>query len=393
MLQLFCCSDATTTIAELPLLTFEDTLFIESNVDQEVQVRLSLSAPSLETVVIDYETLAGTALPDKDYIALQNKRATFEAGKTEVFITLELSGDQGVESDEEFYLYFPFADNAIIEEDNMKISILNDDVDNSTAGRLVIPETGYETPLTYEGMSLIWQDEFDQSAINTDNWAFQNGDGCPSLCGWGNAELQYYTEDNAYLVENDYLVIEAIKEQRSGSGYTSAKLISQGKQQFKYGRIDIRANLPYGQGLWPALWMLGANHPEVGWPQCGEIDIMELIGGNASGRDNTIHGTVHWQDNGFKADYGTSSKLSEGIYNDEFHVFSIEWDETQIKWLRDDVVFNTIDITSAYLSEFNQPFWFIFNIAVGGSWPGSPNISTVFPQYMLVDYIRIFQSN
>jgi hypothetical protein len=96
MLQLFCCSDATTSIVELPLLTFEDTLFIESNVDQEVQVRLSLSAPSLETVVIDYETLAGTALPDKDYIALQNKRATFEAGKTEVFITLELSGDQGV---------------------------------------------------------------------------------------------------------------------------------------------------------------------------------------------------------------------------------------------------------------------------------------------------------
>jgi TonB-dependent SusC/RagA subfamily outer membrane receptor len=100
-----------------------------------------------------------------------------------------------------------------------------------------------------------------------------------------------------------------------------------------------------------------------------------------------------WQDNGFKADYGTSSKLSEGIYNDEFHVFSIEWDATQIKWLRDDIVFNAIDITSAYLSEFNQPFWFIFNIAVGGSWPGSPNISTVFPQYMLVDYIRVFQSN
>ena len=167
MLQLFCCSDATTPIVELPFLTFEDTLFIESNVDQEVQVRLSLSAPSLETIIIDYETLPGTALQDKDYIAQQNKRVTFEVGEIEVFVTLELSGDQGVESDEEFYLYFPFADNAIIEEDTMKIRILNDDVDNSTAGRLVIPETGYETPLTYEGMSLIWQDEFDQSAINT----------------------------------------------------------------------------------------------------------------------------------------------------------------------------------------------------------------------------------
>ena len=268
-----------------------------------------------------------------------------------------------------------------------------DDVDNSNTGRPTIPETGYKTPITYEGMTLVWQDEFDQSTINIDNWTFQNGDGCPSLCGWGNAELQYYTEDNAYMLEDEYLVIEAKKEQLGGKGYTSSKLISKGKKAFKYGRIDIRANLPYGQGLWPSFWMLGSNHAEVGWPQCGEIDIMELVGGDPSGRDNTIHGTAHWQDNGFKADYGASSKLSGGIYNDEFHVFSIEWDETQIKWLRDDVVFNTMDITPAYLSEFNQPFWFILNIAVGGNWPGSPNMSTVFPQYMLVDYIRVFQSN
>ena len=393
MLQLFCCSDITTSIVNLSALTFDDTLFIESNIDQEVQVRLSLNKPSLETVVIDYETLSGTAMPDKDYITLQNKRVTFEIGETEQFIALEILGDQGIESDEEFYLYFPYADNAMIVQDTMKISILNDDVDNSTAGILVIPEKGYETPLTYEGMSLVWQDEFDQTAINADNWTFQNGDGCPSLCGWGNAELQYYTEDNAYIVANNYLVIEALKEQRSGRSYTSSKLISQGKQVFKYGRIDIRANLPYGQGLWPALWMLGANHNQVGWPHCGEIDIMELIGGNANGRDNTIHGTVHWQDNGFKADYGTSSILSEGIYNDEFHVFSIEWDETKITWLRDDKVFNRIDITSPYMSEFNQPFWFILNIAVGGSWPGNPNISTVLPQYMVIDYIRVFQIN
>jgi len=268
-----------------------------------------------------------------------------------------------------------------------------DDVDNSNTGRPTIPETGYKTPITYEGMTLVWQDEFDQSTINIDNWTFQNGDGCPSLCGWGNAELQYYTGDNAYMLEDDYLVIEAKKEQLGGKGYTSSKLISKGKQEFKYGRIDIRANLPYAKGLWPSFWMLGSNHVEVGWPQCGEIDIMELVGGDPSGRDNTIHGTAHWQDNGFKADYGASSKLSGGIYNDEFHVFSIEWDETQIKWLRDDVVFNTMDITPAYLSEFNQPFWFILNIAVGGNWPGSPNMSTVFPQYMLVDYIRVFQSN
>jgi beta-glucanase (GH16 family) len=240
-------------------------------------------------------------------------------------------------------------------------------------------------------MTLVWQDDFEANDINADNWSFEIGDGCPNLCGWGNAELQYYTDDNASIVEG-HLVIEAKKENRGSRSYTSSRMISKNKQSFQYGRIDIRANLPYGQGIWPALWMLGDNINQVGWPACGEIDIMELIGGDASGRDNTIHGTAHWQDDGFKADYGSAYSLSDGIFNDEFHVFSLVWTENQIQWLVDDHIFHQMAITDPLLSEFRKSFFFIFNIAVGGSWPGSPTISTVFPQYMIVDYIRVFQA-
>ena len=174
------------------------------------------------------------------------------------------------------------------------------------------------------------------------------------------------------------------------SSYTSSRLVTKNKKSFKYGRIDIRAKLPLGQGIWPALWMLGNNIDQVSWPKCGEIDIMEMIGGG-DGRDNTVHGTAHWWDNEFRAQYGNSSELSEGIYNDEFHVFSIVWDATKISWYRDDKLFNTLDITPFFLAEFKESFFLILNVAVGGNWPGNPNSITEFPQYMIVDYVRVFQ--
>jgi beta-glucanase (GH16 family) len=162
-----------------------------------------------------------------------------------------------------------------------------------------------------------------------------------------------------------------------------------GKKEFKYGRVDIRAALPKGQGIWPALWMLGSNFSDVGWPMCGEIDIMELVGGD--GKDNIVHGTTHWDNNGSYANYGGSYRLPTGIFNDEFHVFTIIWDESKIAWLVDDKQYHSIDISPAALSEFRQEFFFIFNVAVGGNWPGSPDGTTEFPQRMIVDYVRVFQ--
>ena len=259
----------------------------------------------------------------------------------------------------------------------------------------VIPSfTGYESPSTYDGYSLTWSDEFSGTEINDDNWGYDIGGS-----GWGNNELQYHTNRNAYLKEG-LLVIRAQQEAYRGKNYTSSRLKTQGKQNFKYGRIDVRARLPEGAGIWPALWMLGENITDVGWPKSGEIDIMEMVGGNSPqdkhpNGDRTAHGTMHWNNNGLNGSYspvntGKSEILSTSL-SEEFHVFSIQWDVNGIGWYIDDAQYSYKTINST--QPFREEFFFIMNIAVGGDWPGSPNSSTVFPQRMVIDYVRVFQKN
>ena len=185
-------------------------------------------------------------------------------------------------------------------------------------------------------------------------------------------------------------MIEARKESVNNSNYTSSRIVTRDKKSFKYGRVDIRAVMPEGQGIWPALWMLGSNHFQVGWPTCGEIDIMEMIGGG-DGRDNVLRGTAHWNQGGHVS-YG-QGYTHESNLSDEYHVYSIIWDDQNIRWYFDDINFNTMDITSEALSAFHNNFYFIMNVAVGGVWPGSPDNTTLFPQWMIVDYIRVFQEN
>ncbi|MDA0314446.1 MAG: glycoside hydrolase family 16 protein [Bacteroidetes bacterium] len=251
------------------------------------------------------------------------------------------------------------------------------------------PNAGFIGPDSYEGYNKVWSDEFSGSTLSSD-WTFEIGDGCPALCGWGNQELEFYKKENTTLQDGN-LVITAKRESTGTRNYTSSRLITKGKRFFTYGRVDIRAKLPKGQGLWPALWMLGENISEVSWPKCGEIDIMELVGGSAENKDGTIHGTVHWDNAGSNANYGGKTSLPFGIFNDEYHVFSIDWTEREIIWLLDGVKYHVIDITPPGLDEFHKPFFFILNVAVGGSWPGSPDVSTIFPQEMKLDYIRVFQ--
>lgn len=255
-----------------------------------------------------------------------------------------------------------------------------------------ISDVGYSTPSSYPNMNLIWQDEFSGTELNLDDWTHETGNGGG---GWGNNELEFYQSANA-SVKDGYLLISAKKESVGGFNYTSSRIITKGNREFKYGRVDIRAILPKGQGIWPALWMLGSNinEPGVGWPKCGELDIMELIGGTGlgAGRNDKVYGTAHWDNAGSYASYGGNKILAGGkVFADEFHVFSVTWTETAITWYVDDVQFHVIDITPDGLSEFKEKFFFIFNVAVGGNWPGSPDAGTVFPQRMIVDYIRVFQ--
>ncbi len=254
----------------------------------------------------------------------------------------------------------------------------------ASSNGVTIPTTGATSPATYGGMTLLWADEFTGTSLNSNYWKHELGAG-----GWGNNELQFYRQENTQ-VYNGYLIITAKKETYQGSNYTSSRIITSGLEEFKYGRVDIRAALPKGQGIWPALWMLGANYKTVAWPGCGEIDIMEMIGG--SGRENTVFGTAHWLDaNNTHAQFSKSVTLSSGAYSDEFHVYSVIWTSTSVKWLVDNVQYHSVDTTPSALSEFQNNFFLLFNVAVGGDLPGAPNSSSIFPQNLIVDYVRVFQ--
>jgi hypothetical protein len=243
-------------------------------------------------------------------------------------------------------------------------------------------DSGYFSPMSYDGFTLVWQDEFNGTGVNPEFWTFETGG------EWFNNELQYYRTENAWVAD-DVLTIEARKEDYGGHNYTSARMITQNKKMFKYGRVDIRALLPEGQGLWPALWTLGGDIGTVGWPKCGEMDIMEMIGG--SGREKTVYSTMHWDDGNGHASYGLSYTSTGKNFHEKYHVFSIIWDESEIRSFVDNQQYFTIDITPPLMSEFRQEFFFIFNLAVGGVWPGNPDASTIFPQQLKVDYIRVFQ--
>ena len=251
--------------------------------------------------------------------------------------------------------------------------------------------TNATSPLSYDGYSLVWNDEFNGSTLNSSNWTHEIGDGCNNnLCGWGNNELEYYRSENS-TVTDGLLTITAKQENFGGRDYTSSRIKTQGKQFFTYGRVDIRAKLPKGQGIWPALWMLGESITTVSWPASGELDIMEMIGGTIN-REKTTHGTIHYSNAAGGREYtGGSTTVENGLLADSFHVFSIDWNTTSITWSLDGVAFHSQQITSSDRTEFHENFFFLFNVAVGGEWPGSPNADTQFPQQMQVDYIRVFQ--
>lgn len=356
----------------LPTISINPISKFEGDDQTSFEFKLRLSQVSDSAVSVDFSTVGGTAGAEDDFIS-QAGTLTFLSGEQDKSIFIEIVTDIIREQDEEFKVVLSNPQNATLNTVEAIGTIRNDDT------FVDVPEDGYITPEEYTGWTKIWADEFEGTQINSSNWTHELGDH-----GWGNNELQNYTNssENSY-VSDGKLFIEAKKV---GSGYTSARMITANKFDFVHGRVDIRAQLPKGQGVWPALWMLGANFFDIGWPQCGEIDIMEIVGHEP---DN-LHGTIHWDQNGH-ASFGGSTKLSDGDFSDEFHVFTIIWDNQDIEWYLDDLQYHNADVSPAALSEFHKNFFFIFNVAVGGNWPGSPDGSTVFPQQMIVDYIRVFQ--
>jgi beta-glucanase (GH16 family) len=237
---------------------------------------------------------------------------------------------------------------------------------------------------------LTLQDEFDTDGPpNPDIWNFDIGTG---QNGWGNNELQYYTDrPENVTVNNGYLIITARQESFEGSNYTSARLVTKNKFEQRYGRFEARMRLPYGQGMWPAFWMLGADIDTNPWPGCGEIDIMENKGRTPSIVSSAVHGPGYSAGQAIFKEYDfVNDRVDTG-----FHVYGIEWGPGYINFYVDDVLYNQItpeDVTGEWVFD-NGPFFLLLNLAVGGTFDGPPNAETVFPQSIVVDYVRVYKNN
>lgn len=334
---------------------------------------------SSKIITVNYTTVNGTA--DSSYYVPNSGTLTIPANQSSAAIDVIVKGDSLREASKTFYVQLSNPVNASIPGYGKGTGTIFCD-----GTYLPVNDSGYTAPSSYPGMSLKWSDEFNGNTVNTNNWNYDTGGG-----GWGNNELEYYTNStkNSFVTDGGYLVLEARQEAMGSNSYTSARMLTMGQQEFTYGRIDVRAILPKGQGIWPAIWMLGSDINSTPWPACGEIDMMELLGNQPA----KVYGTMHWSNSsGQDANVGGNYTLPSGDFSQEFHVFSVVWDSTKIAWYIDNQLYFTgdqSDVTT--VNPFNKPFFFILNIAVGGNWPGNPDGTTVFPQRMIVDYVRVYQ--
>jgi beta-glucanase (GH16 family) len=242
------------------------------------------------------------------------------------------------------------------------------------------------SPTPVEGWRLTWADEFDAAEGEgpAEPWGFDEG-----ATGWGNAELQSYTRDNALHNGEGQLVITAREEAVEGAAYTSARLNTKGRFAQQYGRFEARLRVPAGQGLWPAFWLLGADIDTVGWPTCGELDAMEVRGAEPETVQSAAHGL------GFSggASIYDSITLDEGSLADDFFTYAVQIDEGRVSFWFDDQ--RVMDLTAADLPEgsawpFDKPMFPIVNLAVGGTFGGDPDETTVFPAELVVDHVRVY---
>ena len=232
-----------------------------------------------------------------------------------------------------------------------------------------------------DNYELVWSDEFNGNYLDTNTWNYEIGTGS---WGWGNNEQQYYTDRNI-KVSNGTMKITAKREDYGGMKYTSSRITTKNKKNFKYGKIEARIKMPKFKGVWPAFWMLGANQDSVGWPKCGEIDIVEAIND-----ENLVYGTLHWfHDPGNNnADSGSSVAVANRT---EYHVYGVEWTADKLRWYVDGKVYRTMDVSNDSFSEVRKEYFVIFNMAIGGQWPGYDIDETAFPATMEVDWVRAYK--
>lgn len=368
----------------VPVIKIEDATVTRVASDVNMRFRITLNKTTTVPVSVNYQTEAGSAAVSTDFTETSGT-ATIAAGSNQTEVQVPVKGDPTNTRRENllFKLNLTNPVNGVT-----AVPFGTGTISSENGLNLVTDNTGYTTPESYPGYTLAWADEFSGTTVDQSAWNFETGNGTN---GWGNHELEYYTNStNNIFVSNGNLIIEARKQAIGGQNYSSGRMTTFGKKNFQFGRIDMRAKLPVAKGLWPALWMLGSNINTTPWPACGELDMMELIGVNPS----TVYGTMHWNSaSNVHGSRGSSFNLPSGNFSHQFHVFSLKWVQDQVQWLVDDQVYLTTtraDVGAANYP-FNAPEFLIFNVAVGGDWPGAPDANTTFPQRMFVDYVRVFQ--
>jgi hypothetical protein len=363
----------------LPAASIAGTSQERATTTSTYNFKVSLSKPAASAVTVNYTTVAATALANADFVPASGT-LTIPANQNSGTISVQVTGDSTRKDNQWFYVQLDNPQNCTISNNKATGEIVN-----ANGTYYPVPNTGYDAPTSYAGLTLKWSDEFNGSSINTANWTFEQGNNG----GWGNAELENYTDrpQNAFVSAGN-LIIEARRETLSGFDYTSARMITKNKRKFTYGRVDIRAKTPTTKGIWPALWMLGNNIDAVSWPACGEIDIMEQLGQESAKN----YGTLHWGANSAGHQSKGGNVVLAAGYDKEFHVYSVVWKTDTIQFLVDNVQYYEVPFSLVSgANPFTLDQFFIFNIAVGGNWPGSPDATTVFPQRMVVDYVRVYQ--
>jgi hypothetical protein len=329
----------------------------EDDPDGWISVPIYLSGIADQVVSVDYRTEDSTAVAGRDYVAIPSGNLTFQPGETGKEIKVNIKADSAIKQD----VYFKII------------------LSNPVNGRITLPGIRVKI-INVDFSKLVWVENFEASVLDNTNWNYEVGGG-----GWGNNELQTYTNLTANVhCDSGYLHITALNP--SASTYTSGRINTHSKKDFTYFRVEIRAKLPEGQGLWPALWCLGSNYLTAGWPKCGELDVLELLGHEPA----VAHGAVHWNSNGHVS-RTNSYTLSTGKFSSGFHVFSLHWTPNRLVWMVDKNEFFYLNRTEIPDFPFDLPQFFIFNVAVGGNWPGPPDQTTLFPQNMIVDYIKVYQ--
>ena len=260
------------------------------------------------------------------------------------------------------------------------IAMINTSTGCKKAGEAIVAAAPADSIPQLPGWKLVWNDEFNGTSVDLTRWEYEvNGD------GGGNNELQYYTASPSNsFVQDGKLTIRAQKETYLGKQYTSARMRTRNKGDWKHGRVEVRAKVPYGRGMWPAIWMLPTDWEYGGWPMSGEIDIMECLGQDPW----TVYGTIHFgQSVAAHQQMGGKYTRSGESFAGDFHVFAVEWDSTSFQWFVDGIKY----FAATKSSPFDKRFHLLLNVAVGGNWPGSPDEFTAFPQAMQVDYVRVYQ--